>query len=266
MKRWGWLMALMVLLAGCVAFPANGSLKRPEEATAKQQREHKPPPKDLYVVAFGDSLTEGVGDQERKGGYVGRLVPLLSAEDGVRTVTVANFGKRGRRVSELAPVIDAHHKELERADLIWLTIGGNDVMNVVRSRFFDLSRERFAKASETFAARLDRLIRSLRTLNPDAVIVLVGLYNPFSSTLPNVPEINDVIAEWNRASQAVLSGYPRTVFVEIQDIFAGRDDLLYRDEFHPNAAGYEQIARRVHQALRERKDWWLDRNNRLEGR
>ncbi|OQP07115.1 GDSL family lipase [Geobacillus sp. 46C-IIa] len=257
MKRWGWLIVVSLFLAGCTAFSTGGKPERPHEAAVKPT-EVKPLPKDIHLVALGDSLTEGVGDGEGKGGYVGRLVPLLAAEERVRTVTVENFGKRGRRIAELEPVVDAHRGELGRADLILLTIGGNDVMNVVRSHFFDLSYERFAKESKAFADRLDHLLISLRIANPDAVIVLVGLYNPFSTTLPNIPEIDDVIAEWNKASQAVLSRYDRTIFVDIQDIFADRDELLHRDEFHPNAAGYEQIAVRVYYALNERKAWWVN--------
>ncbi|KDE48633.1 MULTISPECIES: SGNH/GDSL hydrolase family protein [Geobacillus] len=257
MRRWGWLLCCW-LLAGCVSLSAGGKPERPHEAAVKQT-EAKPLPKDIHLVALGDSLTEGVGDGEGKGGYVGRLVPLLSAEDGVRTVTVTNLGKRGRRIVELKPVIKAHEREISQADLVLVTIGGNDVMNVVRSHFFDLSHERFLKEAKAFASRLDHLILSLRTVNPDAVVVLVGLYNPFSSTLPNIPEIDDVIAEWNSASLAVLSRYERTIFVDIQDIFADRDDLLYRDEFHPNAAGYEQMAIRVYEALKERKEWWIGR-------
>jgi len=245
-----------LFLAGCTAFSTGGKPERPHEAAVKPT-EAKPLPKDIHLVAFGDSLTEGVGDGEGKGGYVGRLVSLLAAEDGVRTVTVENFGKRGRRIAELEPVVEAHRREVERADLILLTIGGNDVMNVVRSHFFDLSYERFAKESKAFAGRLDHLLISLRLANPDAVIVLVGLYNPFSTTLPNIPEIDDVITEWNKASEAVLSRYDRTIFVDIQDIFVDRDELLYRDEFHPNAAGYEQMAMRVYEALKERKEWWI---------
>ncbi|OPX02263.1 SGNH/GDSL hydrolase family protein [Geobacillus proteiniphilus] len=256
MKRWGWLIIWSWLLVGCAAFSAGGKLEHPNEAAGKLL-EAKPLPKDIHLVALGDSLTEGVGDGEGKGGYVGRLVPLLSAEEGVRTVTVTNFGKRGRRIVDLEPVIAAHRKELGQADVIVLTIGGNDVMNVVRSHFLDLSRERFRQAREMFADRLDHLLISLRTVNPDAVVVLVGLYNPFSSTLPNIPEIDDVIAEWNSASRAVLSRYDRTIFVDIQDIFIDRDELLHRDEFHPNAAGYEQIAMRVYEALDQQKEWWV---------
>ncbi|ARP42780.1 GDSL family lipase [Geobacillus thermodenitrificans] len=257
MKRWGLMIIVSLFLAGCTAFSAVGQPEQPQEAVVKQT-EAKPLPKDIHLVALGDSLTEGVGDGEGKGGYVGRLVPLLAAEDRVRTVTVTNLGKRGRRSGELEPVVDAHQGELKRADLILLTIGGNDVMNVVRSHFFDLSYERFAKESKLFADRLDHLLISLRIANPDAVIVLVGLYNPFSTTLPNIPEIDDVIAEWNKASQVVLSRYDRTIFVDIQDIFTDRDELLHRDEFHPNAAGYEQISTRVYHALNEQKEWWVN--------
>ena len=59
-------------------------------------------PKQLNVVGLGDSLTEGVGDELKKGGYFGRLTNEEMANwKGVKDVQADNLAKRGRRSDQL---------------------------------------------------------------------------------------------------------------------------------------------------------------------
>jgi lysophospholipase L1-like esterase len=262
MKKWGLLFLLLFYCAGCSAKQAIGDASLPE-----RQIGLRPPqvaadffPKDVRLLAIGDSLTEGVGDRQGQGGYVGRLQQQLEQHKGVRTVSVINLGKRGLQLNQLDAVVDQYATQVERADLILITIGGNDMMKIVRSHFFDLSYELFAKEQKRFAARLDHLLTSIRAANPDAAIVLVGLYNPFSNSLPNIPEIDGVIELWNNGSKQVLKRYDRTIFVNVKDLFDNRDDVLYSDDFHPNEIGYEQMARRVYDELTKHEEMWLRRS------
>ncbi len=107
----------------------------------------------------------------------------------------------------------------------------------------------FVKEQQAFASRLDEQLQLLRHMNQDAYIVLIGLYNPFSSAFPNIPEMDEVIHMWNEGSKEVISRYDRTLFVPIADLFEGRDDVLYDDQFHPNNLGYEQMAKRIYEYL-----------------
>jgi lysophospholipase L1-like esterase len=262
MKKWGLLFLLLFYCAGCSAKQANGDANLPERhiELAPQQMAADFFPKDVHLLALGDSLTEGIGDRQGQGGYVGRLQQWLEQHKGVRTVSVINLGKRGLQLNQLDEVVDQHAAQIERADLILMTIGGNDIMKVVRSHFFDLSYELFDKEQTRFAERLDHLLASIRAANPDATIVLVGLYNPFSSSLPNIPEIDEVIERWNNGSKQVLKRYDRTIFVNVKDLFDNRDDVLYNDEFHPNEIGYEQMAKRVYDELTKHEEMWLRRS------
>jgi lysophospholipase L1-like esterase len=261
MKKWGLLFLLLFYCAGCSSQQAiNASLPERQIKLAPRMVANDFFPKDIRVLALGDSLTEGIGDREQKGGYISRLRQQLLQHKGVRTITVVNLGKRGLRISQLDDVVHQHIEAVEQADLIFITIGGNDMMKIVRSHFFDLSYELFAKEQKRFAARLDHLLATIRAVNRHATIVLIGLYNPFSSSLSNVPEIDDVIELWNNGSKEVLKRYDRTIFVNVKDLFDNRDDVLYSDQFHPNEIGYEQMARRVYDELTKHEEMWLRRS------
>ncbi|MCL6585981.1 MAG: SGNH/GDSL hydrolase family protein [Anoxybacillus sp.] len=249
MKAWG-IMLICCLLIGCSATPTTNVTDIPQRKMGLPNRliiADDFVPKDVRIVALGDSLTEGVGDTN--GGYVADVKEKLLQHKAVRSVTVTNFGKRGLRISQLDKVITKHEQPMKEADMIFITIGGNDVMEIVRSHLFDLTYSLFAQKQKTFAQKLDDLIRTLRSLNKDATIVLIGLYNPFANSLQTIPEIDDVIDMWNKGSRDVLSRYERTIFVDVKDIFDDHDDLLYDDQFHPNEQGYALIAARVYEQL-----------------
>lgn len=249
MKTWG-IALICCFLIGCSSTPATNVTDAPQRKIGLPNRliiADDFIPKDVHIVALGDSLTEGVGDTN--GGYVADVKEKLLQHKAVRSVTVTNLGKRGLRISQLDEVIKNHKQSMKEADMIFITIGGNDVMKIVRSHLFDLTYSLFVQKQKTFAQKLDQLLRTLRSLNKDATIVLIGLYNPFANSLQTIPEIDDVIVMWNRGSRDVLSRYHRTIFVEVKDIFDDRDDLLYDDQFHPNEQGYALIAMRVYEQL-----------------
>lgn len=65
-------------------------------------------------------------------------------------------------------------------------------------------------------------------------------------------EINVVIDEWNQASQQVAMNYENVTYVKIDDVFYdSSDNLLGKDEFHPNKKGYELMAERISDAMEE---------------
>ncbi|WP_027409767.1 SGNH/GDSL hydrolase family protein [Anoxybacillus tepidamans] len=252
MKKWVMIYLISLLCVACSAAEAMNAVSTPFRQMGLPNRLTIPNdfvPKDLNILAMGDSLTEGVGDGDHNGGYVSDVKEKLLSYKGIRSVNVTNLGKRGLRISQLNDMIRENEQAVQEADVILITIGGNDVMKIVRSHLFDLTYSLFEKKQKVFAIKLHELIGTLRSLNPHATIVLIGLYNPFSSPLQAIPEIDKVIDFWNGGSKEVLRQYDHTVFVEIKDLFDNRDDLLYSDQFHPNEQGYQLIAERVYQQL-----------------
>lgn len=204
---------------------------------------------DLKITAIGDSLTLGVGDQTGKG-YVGMVADQLKQEDSVRSVSVENFAVKGDRTVDLlkklneAPV----QKGLKEADIIFMTIGGNDLMRVVREHFFDLSYEPFQIEQHNYQAHLAEIHSAVRKLNSHANIIFVGLYNPFKFTLSEIKEFDNIIDDWNSAATEEFSADPNSVLVRVEDLFAEYSDekRMSEDEFHPNEKGYSLIADRVY--------------------
>jgi lysophospholipase L1-like esterase len=261
MKKWGFLLIVLLVMASCSAVPASniGDIPMREVGLAHELTiANDFFPRNIKVVAIGDSLTQGVGDRSKSGGYLAYLEKHLLTHKGISSVMVTNFGKRGLRISQLDEVVEKNEETIKQADLIMITIGGNDMMKIVRSHFFDLSYALFEKEQKKFASKLDRLITKIRSLNEEASIVLLGLYNPFGA-LQTIPEIEQVIQLWNDGSKEILNQYENTIFVEVADLFANRDDVLYNDQFHPNNLGYELIAQRVHERLKAEETIGLGR-------
>src|SRR5699024_9631152 len=78
--------------------------------------------KETNIVAIGDSLTQGVGDSQKKGGYVGILERTINKED--QLAHFENYGKRGDRTDQLIDRLDSTEIQasIREADIILITI------------------------------------------------------------------------------------------------------------------------------------------------
>src|SRR5699024_6879523 len=90
---------------------------------------------DIKITAIGDSLTQGVGDEEDNGGYVGILEDTINKDNDL--VEIDNFGKRGNRTDQLIDRMeDPEIKEsLEEADIILITIVASYIMQLFQESF-----------------------------------------------------------------------------------------------------------------------------------
>ena len=83
---------------------------------------------DITVLALGDSLTRGTGDETGQG-YVGIVTEQLKEELDPREVTVYNLGINGQDSSQLLQQLGQKNiiRQVKEADVILMTIGGNDL-------------------------------------------------------------------------------------------------------------------------------------------
>ncbi|WHX98967.1 SGNH/GDSL hydrolase family protein [Neobacillus sp. DY30] len=212
-------------------------------------------PKEIKIISAGDSLTEGVGDSTKTGGYLPYLRTLLEEEKGIKEVDFYNFGVKGNRSPQLLKRLqtDEMKDTLGSADLVILTIGGNDIMKVVRDNISNLQLSVFNKEREVYIHNLNEIMNTIIRVNPEAYIVLVGVYNPFSQWFSDIKEFDQIVSDWNKASQSVVSNYSNAYFVGIEDLFINpTESLLHTDKFHPNDKGYELIADRLNETIEER--------------
>lgn len=250
LKKWLILMLSLLLLTACES-PSmmNGSTK-PDKVEATKVIKLK----DIHYVALGDSLTEGVGDERGNQGYVGRLKKEMGTWQGVKSVTVTNTAKRGRRSDQLIEQIQSGEIDhaLKKADIISLTIGGNDLMKVVRANITDLKKEYFDKERPKFQQRYEKIMKLIRERNPNAPIIIIGVYNPLSIFTKEKSDMNTIMNEWNSDIRRFSNQDPYSVYVSVEDLFDSNANMVYHtDFFHPNAKGYDQMTARIITTLHE---------------
>lgn len=206
-------------------------------------------PKDIHVVAIGDSLTLGYGDQSGNGGYVPVLEKMLQEQRGIAEVHIKNYGIGGIYSEQLIEELNNENVQhsIKQAEYVIITIGGNDVIKAAQENFLDLTTEAFLEENKEFTRKVNLMVNKVNDYNPDALIFFVGIYNPFSSLLStSIPEVDKMIESWNIATEKELSKYENTYFIPLFDVFHGKEkEFLYEDMVHPNERGYSNIAYRV---------------------
>ncbi|OZM57191.1 hypothetical protein CIB95_06920 [Lottiidibacillus patelloidae] len=204
--------------------------------------------KDISIVAIGDSLTEGIGDSSGRGGYLYFLEQELKSQPQLREITIENLGVKGRRTDQLIKSLkkEKMSTSLKTADVVLITIGGNDLMKITKENFTDLTKELFEKEQESFRKNLHEIFRLINNYNENTKIYLIGMYNPFSLWLEELNELEEIIIDWNSIGLEVALSYSNGYYIPINDIFVGDTNLLLaEDNFHPNARGYKLMANRI---------------------
>ncbi|MFC3927492.1 SGNH/GDSL hydrolase family protein [Streptococcus caprae] len=174
----------------------------------------------LTYVAIGDSLTEGVGDSTMQGGFVPILSQKITSQYG-QNVDFYNYGKAGNTSKQILKRMRENpeiKKNLAQADFMTLTVGGNNVMSVVRKNLDKLSLSSFTQPVQVYQQQLRQILGLARRDNKDLPIYIVGIYNPFYLSFNELTEMQTVIDDWNKATQAVVSEYNGVYFVPVNDL------------------------------------------------
>ncbi|WP_149475218.1 SGNH/GDSL hydrolase family protein [Oceanobacillus polygoni] len=201
---------------------------------------------ETKIVAIGDSLTQGVGDETEQGGYVGILDRTIN--DGLQTADIINFGKRGNRTDQLLKRLDQEEiaQEIADSDLVLITIGANDIMKVARENIMHLVIDDFVAEKEGYEMRIRQIFDKIIALNPETDIYLVGFYNPFKQYFKDIKEFDLIVGAWNTASSNIANEYENITFIPTEDLFTVTTTNLFADDnFHPNYEGYYLMAERV---------------------
>jgi lysophospholipase L1-like esterase len=210
----------------------------------KEIVESKQDSSNKMIVALGDSLTRGTGDVEGKG-YIGYLVDQLQEKTDEK-ITLQNLGVKGYRSDQLLKQVQqvGIKNQIKSADIILITIGGNDLFQSGKT-LLNLNLGEVDTLRQEYLANLEKIVTEIRTLNKDATIFQIGLYNPFID-FSEAEIMTKAVRQWNFETVELLDEYPQTVFVPTYDLFQLKvNDYLYTDKFHPNSEGYKLIAERV---------------------
>ena len=249
-------------------------------AFASEQQDASP----MTLLALGDSLTTGYGLDNYVPGqspylcssYVNIIAQTLGLEGGS---TYINRAVNGDRSADLARLIPSLEAEVRSADLIIITIGGNDLLSIVPAiasqiagksiTSFEQAMAVFSAAtSETYTALLAdpafcqqmekifaELDANLKTIMgfiqqtaPDARVVFLKQYNPFK----NVPGFVDfgefagrMLDSINQGveSNALAYGFEVVDTTSVIEADAMGLTNIAQNDIHPNEAGHAEIAK-----------------------
>lgn len=211
-------------------------------------------PRTIEVVGLGDSLTQGVGDELKREGYFGRLQQHFSQYNGIEAVALTNTAKRGRRSDQLLKMLkagDIDH-QIRKAHLITLTIGGNDIMKVIKKDLFNLKVEAFEKELNKFEKNYEQILDEIREINSTAPIIIMGLYNPITIVTDEKSEFDLILNNWNEAIEEMAEDDMNACFIPIDHLFVTNTNLVYHtDFFHPNSKGYQLVIDEVVSSMQD---------------
>lgn len=184
----------------------------------------------VYYVALGDSLAANVGIIDPRDGYVSRLHRQLEERDG-RGYGLRNFGVAGEtsgtmiRTGQLDAAIE--FLRANRAAYVTIDIGANDLLGHLGSSDCAAGvtasgcRERIDSAFATYEENAGIIFSRLAEAAPEATIVFLRAYNPFS--LGIAPDVG-----FERDSSEILDA-----FNDVGAAAAEANGLLVADGFTP---------------------------------
>ncbi len=182
----------------------------------------------LRLLVFGDSTAAGVGAATQKEALAGNLARGLHErfDRGVHWQVHARSGvTSGELRSFFLPVATT-----EQYDVVFLTIGVNDVMHLRRKR--------------QFVHDLTEILDTLRAASPEAWIIVPGV--PRMERFDSLPDpLGSILGarahRINRGARQVIEGRYRVVHTKPWPI--GTPGFFARDDFHPSATGYAAWSR-----------------------
>ena len=223
----------------------------------------------VTLVALGDSLTQGDGDDSGRG-YPGRLSEMLNT---VRPGSdLVNLGQSGWSSEALIKGDQGIDSQLDRAvaaiqtataqgrgavALVW--IGSNDLWYLYEYGG-DVNNEGDAQDAQRFAANMDTILSSLRKTGAPVIVALLDDQSKRPVALKG--EAFTSITQDELAHMSVQAGRYNIIIatkaaqygaltVDFSDTDVFTDPAtLYDDGNHPNQAGYDIIAQKWWDALR----------------
>lgn len=202
----------------------------------------------LNYLLLGDSIAHGAGVLNNNEACYGRMVANTNGYNYV------NDSVNGIRTEDLIAMlnIDKIQNDIKNADIISISIGGNDYLRgsffkLVFSSFFNDDAP-FREIQEIFYQNLSSIIEKIKQLNPDALLLVQTVYNMRHDLLTRK---NELAANClNESIRQYLEENPDSyVIVDVASALYGRSDCLAIDTIHPNGKGNIEIAKCVLKAL-----------------
>lgn len=205
----------------------------------------------LSYLVLGDSIGYGSGLRNSKEACYGKIVADTNgydyANDAIPGHTTQNL------LSRLEEKEVASH--VKQADIISISIGGNNfLLGNMAGLLFDVmvkGDDSAARATvDNFYKDFDKIIKKIKSLNPDAVILMQTLYNPQTGYIGEAYQVsidilNEAILRYAQENEGAIET------VDVASILKDSGKDFAADGIHPSVQGNEKIAAAVLEKLVE---------------
>lgn len=252
------LALILVFTGGLVASLVITSTETKIDETSSQEEHQREKPvvsqmnDDFELLLIGDSMATGVGDEF--GRNLGeRYVELAKRETDATEWKVVNLSVPGSQTKDWVRLLqdDFYMDSLRTSDLIFLSIGGNNIKEVYQGESVAGLVE-YEEALTEYLSDIQIIMNAINELNPDAQVVFIGLYNPYGASIGE--QKIQLLLEWNHETQLRVDEKVNQVYVPLYDLFKyHQETYLFLDDFHPNEEGYDAIANRIYEVVGKRE-------------
>lgn len=196
---------------------------------------------DLNYVVLGDSIGYGAGVLNSDEACFGKIVADTAG------FNFKNDAVNGYRTSDLINHLgkDKIKADVAAADIISISIGGNDFLRGDMAQLIEEANKgdysRFDSIAEEFYKNFCTIIKTVKEINPDAVILMQTLYNPGADSIKAVYQQG--ADRLNAGYRKYLADNPKAYeLLEVADAFVGHPEYVAADYIHPSAQGNVVIA------------------------
>lgn len=245
--------------------------------------------KPYTIVALGDSITAGFEPNGKLGadtyGFVERLeeqgwfhsetqainlgVVGLTSDGLLNYVTALQSGTavtadsiqadlKDSRIHVIANDISTDRQKLIDADVITITIGGNDLVQVItRLKLSNLTQFKadVNAAIATYKQNLQKIIKTIYAINPTVRIVVADQYQPIPRKSVGFlyAFLQESMKQFSESTETVAGQFRKNnrqvQVVHLAELFKGKESVYthidtHRD-IHPNQEGYQLIAKEI---------------------
>ncbi len=219
--------------------------------------------KPVHYLSLGDSLAAGqYPDQSFGMGYSEWITAYLEANETLGSSS-KEFAKSGYTTEQILNEIGTKPEvqaAIKKADIISISAGANDLFR----KLINLQKGMVVTDAAIIQATIEaasnnyiEILQTIKSLNKDAKVFVLGYYFPFPSLTENeeykqvVPVLANIAAAMNKAVSD-LALEQGVVFVPLYDQFGGLDSKKYVPnpaDVHPNAEGYQAIGEALIEAI-----------------